>query len=262
MTVADLDRFLLEHLQKGDQLLGKVLKSRYRPSEAAGKHGTYYTGNPVFTLLDERQLVFNVVVSQVKQLRNTSDKTVVIITGGPGTNKSVIAVHLLAALAAQNISVVHCTDRRPSRRATGAGWLVVCAVQAFQLVQRRCCKIDVLIADEAQDREASNSWFTKSKRNNKSQIEELIHAAQLSVFLLDDNQVVRPTDQASALIEQTAKLGIPVWKFNLNAQFRCAGSDAYRMARLHDGPRWLTIRRGSQRTTSSRSSHPQPSWNR
>jgi hypothetical protein len=234
---ADLDRFLLEHLSggKGDQLLGKVLKSRYRPSKKLLENtARIIQGNPVFTLLDEQQLVFNVVVSQVKQLRNTSDKAVVIITGGPGTGKSVIAVHLLAALAAQNISVVHCTGSKAFttnlRAQVGTRSSALFKYfNSFSDVGYN--EIDVLIADEAHRiRETSNSWFTpKSKRSNKSQIEELIHAAQLSVFLLDDNQVVRPDEIGTpALIEQTARrLGIPVWKFNLNAQFRCAGSDAY-----------------------------------
>ncbi len=233
----ELDRFLLEHLSggNGDQLLGKVLKSRYRPSKKLLENtARIIQGNPVFTLLDEQQLVFNVVVSKVKQLKNTTDKSVVVITGGPGTGKSVIAVRLLAALASENINVVHCTGSTAfttNLRAQVGGRSSALFKYFNSFRDTGYNDIDVLIADEAHRiRSTSNDRYTrKSERSNKPQVEELIDAARVSVFLLDDNQVVRPAEIGTpALIEEAAlRRGIKAMKFNLNAQFRCSGSDAY-----------------------------------
>jgi DUF2075 family protein len=51
----------------------------------------------------------------------------------------------------------------------------------------------------------------------------------MSVFLIDDQQVVRPSEVgSSALIKEIAeKNGIPLYEHFLEAQFRCNGSDGY-----------------------------------
>ena len=67
--------------------------------------------------------------------------------------------------------------------------------------------IDVLVCDEAHRiRAKSVSRFTpKAERTNKPQVEELMEAAKVSVFFIDDYQVVRPYEQGSTdLIRETA----------------------------------------------------------
>jgi DNA replication protein DnaC len=56
------------------------------------------TANPQFTLLDEQQVTYEVVLRAVEHARRSDAKEAVIITGGPGTGKSVIAIALLAEL--------------------------------------------------------------------------------------------------------------------------------------------------------------------
>lgn len=90
---------------------------------------------------------------------------------------------------------------------------------------------DVLIADEAHRiRESSNSWYTpKSNRSNKTQIEELIGAARISVFFLDTNQIVRPNEVGTPeLIKAHAEnIGADIICIDLKTQFRCSGSKSY-----------------------------------
>ena len=66
-------------------------------------------------------------------------------------------------------------------------------------------------------------------RSDTPQIEELIKASRIGVFLIDDNQNVRPNETGSAkFIKDTAtKMGCEVYEYELEAQFRCSGSDAF-----------------------------------
>jgi DUF2075 family protein len=91
--------------------------------------------------------------------------------------------------------------------------------------------IDVLVCDEAHRiRETSMSRYTpKAQRTDRPQVDELIQAAKVSVFFIDDYQVVRPYEQGSTdLIRKTAtKFGAELFEFELKTQFRCSGSDGY-----------------------------------
>ena len=92
-------------------------------------------------------------------------------------------------------------------------------------------ELDVLVADEAHRiREYSWNWRTPEKfRTETTQIEELIRTAPTVVFFIDDVQVVRPMEVgSSALIRETARvLGVSVEEYELEAQFRCNGSEAF-----------------------------------
>jgi hypothetical protein len=76
----------------------------------------------------------------------------------------------------------------------------------------------------------SGNRFTKrSARTGKSQIDDLLDAGRVAVFFIDDFQVVRPEEVGSSgLIRSAAAVrGIPVQEFELEAQFRANGSDAF-----------------------------------
>lgn len=219
----------------GEGVLQKILHSKYMPSRKLLEHvADIIEGNPVFTLLDEQLITFNEVLTRAKRLGRNNSKAVILVRGAPGTGKSVIAVRLLAELAKMGRNVVHCTgskafttnlraqvDRRSS------------AVFKYfnNFSQEVPDTIDVLIADEAHRiRETSNTRFTRSEmKSNKSQVLELIDAAKVSVFLLDDNQVVRPGEVGTPQLIRNAALerGIEISEMELQGQFRCSGSESY-----------------------------------
>ncbi len=91
--------------------------------------------------------------------------------------------------------------------------------------------LDVLIADEAHRlRTTSNSRFTpKSKRLNIPQIEELINASKVMAFFIDDDQIVRPGEIGSVeyIKNYAIKNNCKIFEYELEAQFRCNGSDAF-----------------------------------
>jgi len=219
----------------GEGVLQKVLRSKYMPSKKLLEHvAEMIEGNPVFTLLDEQLITFNEVLSKAKRLGRDNSKAIILVLGAPGTGKSVIAVRLLSELAKLGRNVVHCTGSKAfttNLRAQVDRKSSSVFKYFNNFVWEVPDSIDVLIADEAHRiRETSNSRFTrKDRKSNKNQVFELIDAAKVSVFLLDDNQVVRPGEVGTPELIRSAaeERGIEITEVELQGQFRCSGSESY-----------------------------------
>ncbi len=191
----------------------------------------------MFVLLDEQRDAFNYVLHAVERARRSSVKTAVIVSGGPGSGKSVIALSLLGELARQGRSVVHATGSRSFtltlRKVAARGNRQ--AARAFMYFNSFMAAepndLECLILDEAHRiRETSaNRWTRAAYRTGRPQIEELLAASRVPVFLLDENQVVRPGELGTVEdIEVAARQqGMSVERIELDAQFRCGGSEAY-----------------------------------
>jgi hypothetical protein len=194
-------------------------------------------GRERFTLLAEQRLAFRSVLHAVDRARVSNHKQVIVVSGGPGSGKSVIALSLMGALAAQGRSVVHATGSqsftKTMRKVAGRGSPRVQKLFRYfnQFMDAETNGLDVLIADEAHRiRETSVSRYTKAVlRTERPQVDELISAARVPVFLLDDYQVVRPGELGSVaeITAYAGKLGLDTLVINLNEQFRCGGSDLY-----------------------------------
>lgn len=236
----DVDR-LSEHLGKhlatghGQEVLKRVEDSKYRPSKKLMEHvSTTIKGNSEFILLDEQLVVYDQVFAWARKGFHNKKKTVIIVKGGPGTGKSVIAINLMADLLAEGYTSQYATGSRAFtetlRKIIGnRGSSQFTYFNSYGSVESNT--IDVLIADEAHRiRQTSNSqWTPKGKKSTKPQIEELLHAAKVCVFLLDDDQVVRPNEIGSSrLIKEMAEAHeFNIFEHELEAQFRCNGSDAF-----------------------------------
>ena len=191
----------------------------------------------MFVLLDEQRDAFNYVLHAVERARRANDKTTVIISGGPGSGKSVIALSLLGELSRQGRTVMHATGSRSFTQTLRkvAGSRAPEVQKMFQYFNSfmgfEANSLDALILDEAHRiRETSvNRWTRAEFRSGRPQIDELISAARVPVFLLDEFQVVRPGEQGTVEdIEKNAEArGIQVVKISLDAQFRCGGSEEY-----------------------------------
>ncbi|MGY1741159.1 MULTISPECIES: DNA/RNA helicase domain-containing protein [unclassified Blastococcus] len=187
-----------------------------------------------FVLLDEQRVAYDLVLHEVEKARRGNSKSVVIVSGGPGTGKSVIALSLLGELGRRGIRVAHATGSRSFtqtlRKVTGRR--VASLFRYFnQFMDAEPNSLDVLIADEAHRlRETSaNRWTKAELRTDKRQVDELIDAARVPVFLLDQNQVVRPGEMGTIEdIEKHAReRGLDVHQVDLNAQYRSGGSAEY-----------------------------------
>jgi uncharacterized protein len=216
----------------------RLLASAIRPSKQLMKlAASEIKDREQFVLLDEQRLAYEIVLHAVERARRSEAKEVVVITGGPGSGKSVIALSLLGELSRQGYSALHATGSRSftqtMRRVAGRGSPRVKDLfkyfNSFMDAQRN--DIEVLICDEAHRiRETSANRYTSAvHRTGRSQIDELIAAARVPVFLLDEHQVVKPGEVGTveAIKSHASSLGYRVRHVQLNDQFRCGGSRRY-----------------------------------
>jgi DUF2075 family protein len=191
-----------------------------------------------FTLLDEQRIAYELVLHSVERARAADSKRIVVVAGGPGSGKSVIALSLLGELARNGRTALHATGSRSFtqtlRRYAGRGSSrlknMFLYFNSFMTAERN--GIDVLICDEAHRiRETSVNRFTKAaqRQGARGQLEELVAAARVPVFLLDEHQVVKPGELGSVeIITAYARhRNLDVEVVSLHDQFRCGGSEAY-----------------------------------
>jgi len=235
--VNKLKNYLTAKLEKGDgiDVLKRIEESRYRPSKKLMDHvGNIIKGKSEYVLLDEQQVVYDRVFFCAKEGFHDKQKVVIIVKGGPGTGKSVIAINLMADLLLNGYNAHYATGSRAFtvtlRRIIGSrGATQFKYFNSYSKAENST--IDVLIADEAHRlRTTSNSRFTpKSERLDIPQIEELINASKVMVFFIDDDQIVRPGEIGSVeyIRKYAVKNNCKIFEYELEAQFRCNGSDAF-----------------------------------
>jgi DUF2075 family protein len=248
--VPDLTAFLDERIHVGDSgaIASKVEQSKYSPSKKLLDHvARLIKGKPEYVLLDEQLVVYDRVVDAAKEGVKGKKKVAIIVRGGPGTGKSVIAMNLLGDLSEIGLNAHYVTGSRAFtstiREIVGARGAV--QVRYFNSYMNADVNvIDVMIADEAHRiRETSNNRFTpKQKQSKLPQIQELLRASRTSVFFIDNNQIVRPGEIGSTdyIKKEAEKAYCEVREFELEAQFRCAGSEAF--------VSWINNTLGIQRT--------------
>ena len=239
-TADDVDpliSFLRTRVEAGDNgdVLRAVEQSRYRPSRKLLEHvGETIKGRSEYVLLDEQLIVFDRVMATAEEGYRDKKKTVVIVKGGPGTGKSVVALNLLGELSSKHLNTHYVTGSKAFTTTVREIVGTRAAQQVKYFNSYRTAQyndVDVMVCDEAHRiRATSNNRFTKAeKRSNLPQIGELINAAKTTVFFIDDNQVVRPGEVGSVhyIQEYAAKNNCVLHEYQLEAQFRCAGSDGF-----------------------------------
>ncbi|HOI25203.1 MAG TPA: DUF2075 domain-containing protein [Caldisericia bacterium] len=235
--VNPLRNYLVERVGNGNgsDILGRIENSDYRPSKKLMEHvGSTIRGKSQYVLLDEQLVVYDSVLASVKEGFTDKKKTVFIIKGGPGTGKSVIAINLMADLLLSGYNSHYATGSKAFTETLREILGNRSAVQFKYFNSYMQCKrddIDVLICDEAHRlRKTSANRFTKAEyRTNLAQVEEIINAAKVSVFFIDDKQLVKPDEIGSmSYIKMNAENKLcKVKEFELEAQFRCNGSDGF-----------------------------------
>lgn len=230
-----LQAFIREHVRHGDRrgALYAIEHGRIRPSKMlVDSVADMLQGKTEFIMIDDQKVVYETVLELDAKAERC--KQVVIVQGGPGTGKSVVAVNLLAALLARNRNARYVsrnaapravfeakltgttTKTRISNLFSGSGAFVNGAPDTY----------DTLIVDEAH-RLNEKSGFYGNQGDN--QVKELIRAARCTVFFVDDHQLVTIHDigDSAELRRQASEIGAEVSELQLSSQFRCNGSDGY-----------------------------------
>jgi len=245
--------FLQRHLaaEAGAEAADLLLSSAVAPSKQLMRLAAQeIRDREQFVLLDEQEVAYRLVMTAVRRAAVGDHKTVIVVTGGPGSGKSVIALSVLGELFRQGRTAEHATGSRAFtktlRKVAGARQPRIQDLFGYfnQFTDAEPNSLDVLILDEAHRiRETSNNRYTpRGKRAIRRQVEELLDVARVPVFLLDEHQVVRPGEIGTvAQIKAAARArGLEVREVELDGQFRSGGSRVYeqwvlRLLGLADG---------------------------
>ncbi|MEV6803423.1 DUF2075 domain-containing protein [Streptomyces sp. NPDC051132] len=222
----------------GAEAADMLAEARIRPSkQLMAVAAAEIRDREQFVLLAEQRVAYEMVMSAVRKARRGNHKQVVVVTGGPGSGKSVVAMSLLGELYRRGVSALHATGSasftKTMRRVAGHKKREVQQLFKYfnSFMDAEPNDIDVLICDEAHRlRKTSANRYTKAElRTGRPQVSELIDAARVPVFLLDQHQVVRPGEMGTKeeIRRAAAAQGLDCTVVELDGQFRCGGSDAY-----------------------------------
>jgi uncharacterized protein len=228
--------FIKKFVKKGDNgdAIYLIEHGKIRPSKAlADSLASMLEGNAEFTLIDEQKLVYETALKLAKE--STEDnKNVLIVEGGPGTGKSVVAINLLTELTKRGDVTQYVTKNSAPREVYQVkltGKFTKTRIQnlfsssgSFHSLEANT--FDSLIVDEAHRLNAKSGLFSHLGEN---QVKELIKSAKLSIFFVDEDQRVTLNDigQKSEIVSWAKILGAKVHTLELASQFRCNGSDGY-----------------------------------
>jgi DUF2075 family protein len=234
--IAKLRSFIKQHVRKGDnaELIFRIENGRIRPSKMlADSLSGMLKGNREFVLVDDQKVVFESAIAAAVKA-SPERKQALIVRGGPGTGKSVVAVNLLADLTRRGLVTKYVSKNAAPRTVyaaklagelrrtvisnlfTGSGAFTETAANAF----------DALVVDEAHRLNEKSGLYLNLGDN---QVKEIIQASKATIFFVDDDQVVTLNDigRGDELERWAKQLGAEVNRMELSSQFRCNGSDGY-----------------------------------
>jgi DUF2075 family protein len=228
--------FIKQFVKYGDNrdILYKIENGRLRPSKQLADYlSSMLDGNDEFIMIDDQKLVYETALKMAQKAK-PDKKQVLLVEGGPGTGKSVVAVNLLVELTNQKYvakyisknaapRAVYKAKLTKTKRHTnvdnifgGTGSFYDCEANIF----------DALIVDEAHRLNLKSGLYQNLGSN---QVLEILNASKFTIFFIDNDQRIHINDIGeSAQIEKWANsIGCAVKRLKLESQFRCNGSDGY-----------------------------------
>jgi DUF2075 family protein len=232
---AKLQAFIRQHVRHGDRkgALYAIENVRIRPSKMLiDSVAGLLQGKPEFVLIDDQKVAHETILQA--DARAAQRKQVVIVQGGPGTGKSVIAINLLAALIARGRNARY-VSKNAAPRAVYEAKLVGTFKKtrisnlfsgSGAYVEAPADTYDTLVVDEAHRLNEKSGLYRNLGDN---QVKELIRSARCTVFFVDDDQRVTLLDigHTDELRRHAQAAGADVTELELTSQFRCNGSDGY-----------------------------------
>lgn len=231
-------QFVTRKSSNGD-LLYLIDHGRIKPTKSLQDAlATMVRGTPVFDLLDEQAVCFDMCIRTMLQCLKDNKKRTILVQGGPGTGKSVLAVNLLMHFITSTLNAAYVTKNSAPRqaflsilsgnRAENVAEISQLFRSPFGLSQVPANAYDCLIVDEAHRlvKKMYGDW------GGENQVKECINASLLTVFLLDEDQAVTTKDigsvqEISKWCKELNSTIIMREETKLTSQFRCNGSDAY-----------------------------------
>lgn len=231
-----LRSFLKKHIIHGDnmEVLYELANGKIRPSKALSDAlSGLMKGKPEFVLIDDQKAIFESALAAASEA-SIEEPKVLIIEGGPGTGKTVLAINLLVRLTALKLLSKYVSKNAAPRKVYESKLVGTVKRSHFSnffsgsgaFIETESNTYDALIVDEAHRLNEKSGLYGNLGEN---QIKELIESAKCSIFFIDEDQRVTLNDIGSKqAIRAFAKAkGATVEEYILSSQFRCSGSDGY-----------------------------------
>jgi len=235
--VQELRTFIKKCVSKGDnkELLYAIEHGKIKPSKSLQDSiSKMLKGNKEFIMLDEQKVVYEEILSASRKSLEDEKKRVIIVQGGPGTGKTVVAINLLAQLTNEDQFCQYVSKNSAPRNVYQKklkGEIRKSSVDnMFKgsgiYTESGNGIVDTILVDEAHRLNEKSGMFQNLGEN---QIKEIINAGRCSVFFIDESQRVTLNDIGSvAEIEKWARIAeAEIVHMELISQFRCNGSDGY-----------------------------------
>lgn len=232
-----LRRFIKKYIVEGDdrELLYKIENGRIKPSKRLQDSlAKMLQGNREFNMIDEQKVIYEDAIRMAIDTLASNSKNVLVVQGGPGTGKSVLAINLLVEFTKRNMTSFYVTKNAAPRavfRDKLKGSFKMTYINNLfqgsgQFTEAEKNEVDCLIVDEAHRLNAKSGMFQNLGEN---QIKEIINASNFSVFFIDEEQKVTLKDIGSIdeIKKYAYELGAGIRIVELESQFRCNGSDGY-----------------------------------
>ena len=228
-----------------NELLYKIDHGKIRPAKCLQDSiDSMLCGNKEFEMIDEQAVAYDYIMDAIKKAQTDLKKHVLIIKGGPGTGKSVLAINVLAdTISKLGLNASYITKNSAPRNcykvllAKGDAKKMVDLKLAFRsphsLPLTPINGIDVGIFDEAHRMQKKPYMY-----KGEDMLRDAIAAARVSVFFVDEDQRVTVNDcyNADSIMQYAKEVDAVIETeepFELMSQFRCNGSDGY-MAFIDD----------------------------
>lgn len=231
-----LREFIKKYVKKGDkgEIMYRIDTGKIRPSkQLSNSLANLIKGNREFIMVDEQKLVYETALSLTNKAQK-GNKQVLIVEGGPGTGKSVVAINLIVEITRREMLTQYVTKNAAPRavyQSKLSGTLTKSRYAAlFQssgvFVDALPNQFDTLVVDEAHRLNEKSGMFQNKGEN---QVMEIIRSSKCSVFFIDEDQKVSMKDIGTKdeIRKQARRLGAEITELELSSQFRCNGSDAY-----------------------------------
>lgn len=230
-----LEEFIRKYVGKGKgmRILYEIANGKIRPTKDFVTYITeLYHGNSVFTLLDEQQTAYDQIMNAATL---QTGRVTILVNGGPGTGKSVVAMNAFVHLLQQGHNVQYVTPNTAFReylieelanhKSDKKSRLNAVFKGSFSYYDCTDKQFDTLIIDEAHRLKRKGAY----QYRGDSQVDDMIKTSRVNIFFVDDEQQIRPDDEGSVdLIRQIArKYNSRIVEVHLNAQFRCSGENGF-----------------------------------
>ena len=234
--VEKLREFIKKSVVYGDkkEILYEIDNGKIKPSKSLQDSiKNMLDGNREFIMLDDQKVVYEQILAASLMSMEDQKKRTVIVQGGPGTGKTVVAINLLAELTQRN-QLVQYTSKNSAPRSVYAkrltGYKKSSVLNMFKgsgaYTECKSNFIHTIICDEAHRLNEKSGLYGTDGEN---QVKEIINSSYCSVFFIDESQRVTLKDIGTINeIKHWANiLGSEVIEMELVSQFRCNGSDGY-----------------------------------